>query len=120
MPKLLIVDDELDVREFAANLFRKRKFEVITAANGQEAIDLFEKENPSLILLDIKMEGMNGLEVLTHIRKINKEVTVVMVTGKDPEEDESFKRCKELGVADYIHKPLELDELERVVNSALR
>lgn len=120
MAKLLIVDDELDVREFAANLFRKRKFDVITASDGQQALDLFEKEKPNLILLDIKMEGMDGVEVLTRIREMNKDVTVVMVTGKEPEEDESCKRCKELGITDYIHKPLELDELERVVMSALR
>ncbi len=119
MSKLLIVDDELDVREFAANFFRKRKIEVITASNGQEALALFENKKPDLILLDIKMEGMDGIEVLRYIREKDKIIPIVMVTGKEPQEDEALKRCKELGVLDYIHKPLELDELERVVLSVL-
>jgi two-component system response regulator (stage 0 sporulation protein F) len=120
MKKLLIVDDEPDVREFAANFFRKRKIEAITAGNGQEALDLFVKEKPGLILLDIKMEGMDGIEILSRIREKDKEVLVVMVTGKKPEEDEACKKCEELGMSGYIHKPLELDELERVVLSLIR
>ena len=120
MKKLLIVDDEADVREFAANFFRKRKFEVVTAGNGAESLELLKKEKFDLLLLDIKMEGMDGLEVLSRIRQDNKELPVIMVTGKKPEEEESYKKCKVLGIAGYIHKPLELDELERVVLSVLK
>ena len=119
IPKLLIVDDELDVREFASNFFHKREFEVIAASNGQQALDLFEREKPDLILLDIKMEGMDGIEVLVRIRERDKKVLVVMVTCKKPEEDDAHKRCKELGISGYIHKPLELDELEQAVISLL-
>ncbi|KPK43032.1 MAG: hypothetical protein AMJ78_00270 [Omnitrophica WOR_2 bacterium SM23_29] len=119
MPKLLIVDDELDVREFAANFFRKRKIEAVIAGDGQQALDLFEKEKPDLILLDIKMEGMDGVEVLRRLKEKDKEVRVVMVSGKKPEEEDVFNRCKELGALNYIHKPLELDELERVVLAIL-
>ena len=74
MPKLLIVDDELDVREFAASFFRKRKIEAVIAGDGQQALDLFEKEKPDLILLDIKMEGMDGIEVLRRLKEKDKEV----------------------------------------------
>jgi CheY-like chemotaxis protein len=119
MQKLLIVDDELDVQEFAANFFRKRKFEVVTAGGGQQALELLEKEKPSLILLDIKMNGMDGIETLAHIRERTREIPVVMVTGKKPEEDESCKRCTDLGISGYIHKPLQLDELEGIVLSLL-
>jgi DNA-binding response OmpR family regulator len=119
MPKLLIVDDELDVREFAANFFRRRKIEVLTAGSGQEALGLIERENPYLILLDIKMDNMDGIETLRRLRKKDKKVKVIMVTGKKPDEDESFRQCRELGVLDYIHKPLQLDELERKVLQVL-
>ena len=119
MAKLLIVDDELDVREFAANFFRKRKIEVVTAGSGQEALNLFEKEKPHLVLLDIKMENMDGLETLKRLREKDKNAKVIMVTGKKPEEDESYKQCRELGALDYIHKPLELDELEKIVIGSL-
>lgn len=115
MAKLLIVDDEVDVREFAANFFRRRKVEVITAGSGAEALALFEKEKPHLTLLDIKMDNMDGVQTLKRLKAMDKNAKVVMVTGKKPEEDESFKRCRELGALNYIHKPLELDELERIV-----
>lgn len=119
MPKLLIVDDELDVREFVANFFRKRKLEVVTAKNGEEAISTFSKHLPDLTLLDIKMGDMDGIEALRRIKEINPQASVVMLTGQRPEDDDAYKRCKDLGALDYIHKPLELDTLEKAVNKQI-
>ena len=115
MSNLLIVDDEADVREFAANFFRKRKINVTTAASGEEALKILEEKKPDLILLDIKMTGIDGIETLKRIRGLDNQLKVIMVTGKKPEEEQSFDICKEFGARDYIHKPLELDELEKVV-----
>jgi DNA-binding response OmpR family regulator len=115
MARLLIVDDEVDVREFAANFFRKRKIEVTTASSGEEALSLLEKQKVDLILLDIKMSGIDGIETLRRIRERDKDTGVIMVTGRKPEDEESFDKCRQLGATDYIHKPLELDELERIV-----
>lgn len=119
MAKLLIVDDESDVREFAANFFRKRKIEVITAANGEEAVLLAESQKPQLILLDVKMSGIDGIETLRLIRQKDKEVKVIMVTGRKPEEDNVLERSKQLGALDYIHKPLDLNELKNIVLAIL-
>ena len=119
MAKLLIVDDENDVREFAANFFRKRKIDVLTASGGEEALSLIEKHKPHLVLLDIKMAGIDGVETLRRLREKDKDTKVIMVTGKKPEEEESFDKCHQLNALDYIHKPLELDELERVVMKEL-
>lgn len=115
MPKLLIVDDESDVREFAANFFRKRKITCFTASGGEEALALVEKDKPDLVLLDIKMEGIDGIETLKRIKEKDKNLKVIMVTGRKPEDEDSFAKCKDEGALDYIHKPLELDELEKVV-----
>lgn len=115
MPKLLVVDDELDVREFAANFFRKRKIDVITAGSGEEALEALQKEKPNLILLDIKMSGMDGISTLESIRKTGNLVKVIMVTGQKPDEQEASERCAKLGACSYIHKPLKLEELESVV-----
>ncbi|MFA5410597.1 MAG: response regulator [Candidatus Omnitrophota bacterium] len=115
MPRLLIVDDENDVREFAANFFRKRKIDCLTASSGEEALGIVEEHNPDLVLLDIKMEGIDGIETLRRIREKHKDVKAIMVTGRKPEEQEAFDKCRELGALDYIHKPLELDELEKIV-----
>jgi len=115
MPKLLIVDDETDVREFAASFFRKRKIDVITASSGEEALGIVKQQKSDLVLLDIRMTGIDGIETLKRIKELDKNAKVIMITGRKPEEEASFDRCRELGAIDYIHKPLELDELEKMV-----
>ena len=120
MPKLLIVDDEDDVREFAANFFRKRKIDVITAPSGEDAILKVQSEKPDLVLMDIRMGGITGIQALEEIRKTDQTTKIIMVTGTKPDENDSLSHCRNLGVLDYIHKPLKLDELERVVLSALQ
>ncbi len=119
MARLLIVDDEVDVREFAANFFRKRKIDCITVSSGEEALGLLEKEKVDLVLLDIKMAGIDGIEALRCIKKLDKGLKVIMVTGRKPGEEGSFEKCRELGALAYVHKPLELDELERIVMKEL-
>ena len=119
MAKLLIVDDEVDVREFATNFFRKRKIEVITVSNGEEALGIVEKQKVNLVLLDITMCGIDGIETLKRIKELDKNAKVIMVTGKKAEDKDSCNKCHELGAIDYIHKPLELDELEKTVLGAL-
>jgi len=119
MAKLLIVDDEADVREFAANFFRKRKINTLIASSGEEAIELAEKEKPDLILLDIKMGGIDGMETLKRLKEKDQNYKVIMVTGRKPEDEASSEKCKAYGALDYIHKPLELDELEQIVMKAL-
>lgn len=111
--KLLIVDDESDVLEFAANFFRKRKIEVSTASSGEEALQKVVNEHPRVVLLDIKMEGMDGIEALRRIQELNKQIKVIMITGRD--DDEAKEKTKELGAYGFIHKPLKLEELEKVV-----
>lgn len=113
MPKLLIVDDEQDVREFAQNFFKKRSIDTITASGGDEALDLIEKEKPDLILLDVRMGGMTGLDVLKQMRQSNNNTKVIMVTGV--ENGEVIKEAWDLGILNYVNKPLVLDELEKIV-----
>lgn len=115
MATLLIVDDETDIREFAANFFRKRKVNVLTASCGEEAVTIFTKNKPDLVLLDITMPGIDGIETLRRIKEKDADAKVIMVTGKKPDEDASFDKSKESGAFDYVHKPLELDELEKIV-----
>jgi DNA-binding response OmpR family regulator len=120
MPKLLIVDDEEDVREFAANFFRKRKLEVATAGSGEEALEKLKTDKPDLVLLDIRMGGITGIQTLAEIKKADQAIKVIMVTGTRPEENESYHECISLGACGYVHKPLELKELEQVVMGTLQ
>jgi len=117
MAKLLIVDDESDIREFACNFFKKRKIEVFTASGGRQALDLIAQENPNLVLLDVRMEEMTGIEVLRQLRKSHPSVKVIMVSGV--EEEEAINEARALGVVEYIHKPFILEELEKIVLSQL-
>jgi len=86
MVKLLIVDDESDIREFARNFFKKRKIEVFVASGGAQALDLIARENPDLVLLDVRMEEMSGIEVLRQLRNRHPSVKVIMVSGVEEEE----------------------------------
>jgi len=113
MPKLLIVDDEIDIREFAKNFFKKRNIDVFTASGGQEAFEIIESEKPDLVLLDVRMEEMTGVELLKKVRDTGNNVKVAMVTGV--EEEETVQEAENLGIIGYIHKPLVLEELEKIV-----
>ena len=113
MAKLLIVDYEIDIREFAKNFFKKRNINVFTASGGSEAFEIIKKENPDLVLLDVRMEEFTGVELLRQIRVDGNNVKVIMVTGV--EEEQTMNEAKSLGALGYIHKPLILEELEKIV-----
>lgn len=117
MTKLLIVDDEPDVREFAKSFFKKRNIDVVTASGGLQALSLIAQDNPDLVLLDVRMEEMSGIEVLRELRARGNNSKIIMVTGV--EDDEVVIEANQLGVIGYIHKPLVLDELEKIVLAQL-
>ncbi|MCD4781011.1 MAG: response regulator [Candidatus Omnitrophica bacterium] len=117
MPKLLIVDDEIDIREFSKRFFQKRNIDVLTASGGREALKLIEDESPDLVLLDVHMEEINGIEVLKSLRERNDNTNVIMVTGA--EEEHIINEATNWGIKGYIHKPLVLEELEKIVLTEL-
>ena len=118
MAKLLIVDDETDVREFAKRFFTKRNIEVLTASGGLEALKIITEEKPDLVLLDVRMEEMTGVEVLKKLREEQNDVKVIMVTGV--EDEMVINEANSWGVCGYIHKPLILEELEKIVMEELK
>lgn len=117
MSKLLIVDDEVDIREFAKSFFKKRGIDVVVAGDGRQALDLLAHDNIDLMLLDVRMKEMTGVEVLRELRKFNAQLKVIMVSGV--EDQETMKEAKDLGVIGYVHKPLILEELEKIVLAEL-
>lgn len=117
MAKLLIVDDESDIREFARNFFKRRKIDVFVASGGLQALAIIAKEKPDLVLLDVKMEEMSGIEVLRQLRSCNLGTRVIMVSGVDGQE--TVDEAKALGVSGYVHKPFILEELEKIVLTQL-
>ena len=118
MRKLLVVDDEVDICDFVKNFFQERGYSVGVALNGEDALAMVKSDPPELILLDIKMKGMDGIATLKHIRDINKNVKVIMVTANE-DQDRMDEACR-LGACEYITKPLVLDHLERTVENNLK
>ncbi len=118
MHKILVVDDEHDVCDFVKNFFQERGFEVFTALSGEEALAVTKKENPGIVLLDIKMKGMNGIATLKHLKELNKGLKVIMVTAL--EDQDKMDEARKLGACDYITKPLVLDYLEQAVEKMLK
>ena len=118
MRKLLVVDDEADICDFVKNFFKDRGFQVFTALNGEEALSITKRELPELVLLDIKMKGMDGMAALKHIRDIDKSIKIIMVTAL--EDRDRMNEAYKLGACDYITKPLVLDYLEQAVLKNLK
>jgi DNA-binding NtrC family response regulator len=107
--KILVVDDELIVRESLGGWLERDGHTVDKAASGEESLEKFEKTRYDIILLDIKMEGMSGLEVLKRVKEIDPDVSVVMITayGSIPSAIEAMKS----GAYEYLLKPFDPDEL---------
>jgi DNA-binding response OmpR family regulator len=118
MSKMLIVDDEVDIREFAKRFFQKRGIEVLTASGGKEALDIIHNQKPHLVLLDVTMDDISGVEVLKTLRSEGNDIKVIMVTGAV--EEEIINEANSWGIKGYIHKPLVLEELERIVMGELQ
>lgn len=117
MRKILVVDDESDICDFVKNFFQERGYTVLTALNGEDAIELARKEKPELILLDVKMKGMDGIATLKHLKEMNRMQKIIMVTAL--EDQERMDEASRLGACDYITKPLMLDYLEGAVEKNL-
>ncbi|MDP8299850.1 MAG: response regulator [Candidatus Tantalella remota] len=113
MVKLLVVDDEVEICDFVKNFFKERDFEVFVAYDGKEALGIIEARNPDIVLLDVKMPEMDGIETLKAIRKHNSSAKVIMVTAV--EDAEKAEEAKSHGAIEYITKPLLLEQLERTV-----
>lgn len=109
---ILVIDDELGPRESLRILF-KNKYNVITAENGLKGIDIIKNEKIDLVILDLKMPEKNGIETLIEIRKFNKDVPVIILTGYG--DMKTAKKAMEYDVVEFITKPFEISEIENIV-----
>ncbi len=114
---ILIVDDEKDLCTVLSDSLSKDRYRVVTAFNGKTGLQLAKKERPDLMLLDIKMPGMDGIEVLKKIKKMKKEITVIMFTAFGTLE--TAREAMKLGAYDYVTKPVDLFLLKSLVKEVL-
>ncbi|AJS60794.1 response regulator [Paenibacillus sp. IHBB 10380] len=116
--KVLIVDDQNGIRILLMEVFSSEGYEMFQAANGRLALEIVRNDAPDLVLLDMKIPGMDGLEILKHIKEINTEIKVIMMTAYG--ELDMIKEATELGALMHFTKPFDIDEMRVAVNTQLR
>lgn len=114
---VLIVDDEQSIVQSLSGLLSDEGFEVSTAVNGYDALKAIESQSPDLVLLDIWMPGMDGIETLKEIKKINPQIQVIIITGHGT--IETAVKATKLGAFDLVEKPLSIDKIILSINNAL-
>ncbi|MBW2634526.1 MAG: response regulator, partial [Deltaproteobacteria bacterium] len=107
---ILLVDDEADIREVLGIALEDLGYRVLMAKNGEEALRIFKSQSPPLVLTDIKMPSMDGIELLRHIKRENPECEVIMITGHG-DMNLAIKSLKH-AATDFITKPINVDALE--------
>jgi DNA-binding NtrC family response regulator len=115
--RILVVDDEQLIRWSIEQNLKKQGYDVTTAENGEDALKLVREEPPDLILLDIQMPGISGLEVLEKVKEIDEDIVVIMVTAQGGLE--TAVNAMRLGAYDYVNKPFNFDEMAIVIRKAL-
>jgi len=116
--KILLVDDEKEFVETLSERIRMRDQKSDVALNGEEALKLMDDDLPDVVVLDLKMPGIDGMEVLRRIRKAYPDVQVIMLTGHGSDKDE--KEARKLGAFEYLQKPVEIETLMKKIKKAYK
>ena len=118
MDKLLLIDDEADVQYSFRRTFDSPEIELTTATSGEEGLRLIPKLKPNLVMMDIRMGGMNGLETLRRLRQIDARLPVIMMTAYGT--TQTAIEAMKLGAYDYLLKPFDVPKLKQIVFDALK
>ena len=118
METILLVEDEKDMQFFLSKILKEKGYEAITTDDGQRALKEVKKGNVNLVLLDIRLPGMDGMKVLEKIKNIDKDLSVIMLTAYGDIRDSV--RAIKLGAIDYLTKPFEAEELMLSIKKALQ
>lgn len=114
---LLIVDDQMGVRRLLYEAFQEENYQIELAGSGFEALDKIGLQRPDLVLMDMKMPGMNGLEVLRELK--NREIALKFILMTAYGELEIVTEAMSLGIAQYITKPFDINEVRQIVKENL-
>jgi len=116
--KILIVDDEIAFANTLAQRLQMRGLKVGIAYDGEQALSKLKEDELDVIVLDLKMPGMGGMEVLQEIKKGYPNIQVIMLTGHGTDKDE--EQSKKLGGFDFLNKPVDIDTLEQKIKAAFK
>src|SRR5213083_1940205 len=118
MDKLLLIDDEADVQYSFGRIFDSPEIELAAATSGEEGLRIISRLKPDLVLMDIRLGGMNGLETLRRLRQIDAKLPVIMMTAYGT--TQTAIEAMKLGAYDYLLKPFDVPKLKEIVFSALK
>jgi DNA-binding response OmpR family regulator len=116
--KLLLVDDEEEFVKTLADRLKMRDLESDTVHDGDQALSFVENKEPDVMVLDLRMPNVDGIEVLERVKKAYPNIEVVILTGHGTEQDE--ERARRLGAFDYLEKPVDIDTLVDRLKKAFR
>jgi len=116
--KVLIVDDQFGIRTLLNEVLQKEGYEIFQAANGLQALSVTEQYAPDLVLLDMKIPGMDGLEILKKMKEINSDIKVIIMTAYG--ELDLIEQTKKLGALAHFSKPFDIEEIRSAVKNYLR
>ena len=114
--KVLVVDDEVEFASALAERLNLRNYETKTASNALEALSSIHKDRPDVVLLDLRMPGMDGIEILKAIKQYDSTIEVIMLTGHG--DKESVEEGMKGGIFEYIMKPIDIGELTSKIDKA--
>ena len=115
--KILIVDDQYGIRILLNEVFQKEGYKTFQAANGVQAIDIVKKHSPDIVLLDMKIPGMDGIEILKRLKVIDEDIQVIIMTAYG--ELDMIQEAKDLGAITHFAKPFDIDEIRDAVKKHL-
>lgn len=118
MATVMVVDDRMGIRKLLQEVLQGAGHYVVTAAGGKEALERITRLSVDLVLLDMKMPGMNGLDTLKMLKKVRPDVTVLIMTAY--EELEVLKEAQRCGASGYISKPFDIEDIKDAVAVKLR
>ncbi len=111
--KILIVDDQFGIRILLNEVFSKEGYQTFQAANGVQALDIVTKQRPDLVLLDMKIPGMDGIEILKRMKVIDPDIRVIIMTAYG--ELDMIQKAKNLGAITHFAKPFDIDDIREAV-----
>src|SRR6266404_4583138 len=118
MDKLLLIDDETDVQYSFRRIFDSPEIELVTASSGEEGLKIIPKAKPDLVIMDVRMGGLNGLEILRRLRQVDAKLPVIMMTAYGT--TQTAIEAMKLGAYDYLLKLFDVPKLKVIVFSALK
>lgn len=107
--KIMVVDDQAGIRMLLEEVFKKEGYSILTASNGNQALEIIEENNVDLVLLDMKIPGMSGLEILKKIKQVRPDLKVMVMTAYG--ESDIVKEALRNGAMSHFSKPFDLHEL---------